>query len=751
MNQNGILGAEVASGRLGEILQQLVQGTAGVVGQGFLRTLVRQVAQAFDVRYASVSELVEPERERLRTLALWVGRDYGLNFDYPLAGTPCETVIQGGSARVYGKGVRARFPQAHLLTEMAAESYIGLPLLDGYRQPIGVIALYGSRPCDERLSAHAASILSLFAARAGAEIQRQRAEQALFEERERALVTLHSIGDAVIRTDRHGIIDYMNPVAEQLTGWTHKEATGMPIAQVFTALREGAREPAEDAVARALAQQHPKPRSDNAILVSRGGREYAVECSATPIRGRNGEALGAVMVFRDVSEARRLAREISYQATHDALTSLVNRRAFEVRLEAAIVSARNDHKHHGLCFLDLDQFKIVNDTCGHVAGDELLKQLAVLLQANVRESDTVARLGGDEFGILLDGCRLEKAELIAQNLLKAIQGFRFGWQDQSFQVGGSIGLVPVTGTANMTQLLTHADVACYAAKDLGRNRIHVHRPEDTELVRRHRELRWAADVNGALEQGRFRLYCQPIRPLVPGGTDGHHFEVLLRLENDDGTIVLPSDFIPAAERYNLMGAIDRWVIRHAFRCYAERRGLLAQASRPVQLAINLSGNSLSEEQLLDYIQRQMSEFKIPPEIVCFEITETAAIGNVKRAAQFIRDMKRLRCRFALDDFGSGLSSFAYLKNLPVDYIKIDGAFVGNITENPVDHAMVAAINQIGHEMGIKTIAEAAESAAIVERLRTLGVDYAQGYVLGEPRPVEASVRRGPVGRLTASG
>lgn len=750
MNQRGILTTEVAAGRLSEILQQLVQGTAGVVGQSFLRTLVRQVAQAFDVHYATVSELVEPGRERLRTLALWVGRDYGLNFDYALAGTPCETVIQSGNPRVYGRGVRTRFPQAHLLTEMAAESYIGLPLLDGYRQPIGVLALYGSHPCDERLSAQAASVLSLFAARAGAEIQRQRAEQELFEERERALVTLHSIGDAVIRTDGHGVIDYMNPVAEQLTGWTYKEATGMSIAQVFTALREGTREPAEDAVARALTQHHPKPRSDNAILVNRSGREYAVECSATPIRGRNGEPLGAVMVFRDVSEARRLAREISYQATHDALTGLVNRRAFEVRLEAAIVSARNDHKHHGLCFLDLDQFKIVNDTCGHVAGDELLKQLATLLHANVRESDTVARLGGDEFGILLDGCPLEKAEVIAQNLLKAIQGFRFGWQDQSFQIGGSIGLVPVTGAANMTQLLTHADVACYAAKDLGRNRIHVHRPEDTELVRRHRELRWAADVNGALEQGRFRLYCQPIHALGSADTNGDHYEVLLRLENEDGTIVLPSDFIPAAERYNLMGAIDRWVIRHSFRCYAERRGLLAHATRPLQLAINLSGNSLSEDRLLEYIQRQMGEFKIPPEIVCFEITETAAIGNVKRAAQFIRDMKKLRCRFALDDFGSGLSSFAYLKNLPVDYIKIDGAFVGHIIENPVDHAMVAAINQIGHEMGIKTIAEAAESAAIVERLRTLGVDYAQGYVLGEPRPVEASPRRRPVA-LKASG
>lgn len=737
-------------GRLNEILQRLVEGTAGVVGQSFLRVLVRQVARAFDVRYAAVGELLEPGGERLRTLALWAGQDYGLNFEYALAGTPCETVIRAAAPRVYGKEVRACFPQAHLLAEMAAESYIGLPLVDGYRRPIGVLALYDQRPCEEQLNPQAASILSLFAARAGAEIQRERAEQALFEERERALVTLHSIGDAVIRTDGHGAIDYMNPVAEQLTGWTHKEAAGMPIGQVFTALREGTREPADNTVARVLAQQRASARNDHAILVSRGGREYAVERSAAPIRGRNGESLGAVMVFRDVSEARRLAREISYQATHDPLTGLVNRRAFETRLEAALASARNDNKHHGLCFLDLDQFKVVNDTCGHVAGDELLKQLAALLQANVRESDTVARIGGDEFGILLDGCPPERAELIAQNLLKALRGFRFIWQDQTFQVGGSIGLVPITGAASMTELLTQADVACYAAKDLGRNRIHVHRPDDTELARWHRELRWAADINGALEQDRFRLYCQPIQALAINNGIAYEYEVLLRLLNDDGTIVMPNDFIPAAERYNLMAAIDRWVIRSTFRCYAGRRGLLAQASQPVQLAINLSGNSLNEERLLDYIKRQMDEFRIPPEIVCFEITETAAIANVNRAAQFIRDMKQLRCRFALDDFGTGVSSFAYLKNLPVDYIKIDGAFVGNITSNRIDHAMVAAINQIGHEMGIRTIAESAESKAIVERLRTLGVDYAQGFVLGKPTPVETHSQRGPAAR-TASG
>ena len=731
---------------LGEAMRNIIEDTSGVTGQNFFRALVRQMARVLSMRYSAVSELVGPGQNHLRTLAMWAGDDFGLNFDYPLSGTPCETVV-GQELRIYSRGVQQQFPRAHLLAEMGAECYIGVPLFDSYRQPLGLLTLYGDRPYDERSIVHAPSLLSLFAARAGAEIQRQRVEQALFEERERALVTLHSIGDAVIRTDARGVIDYMNPVAEQLTGWEQREALGLPIEHIFTVIHEQTREPADNAVTRVLAERRVINIADHTVLVSRSGEECAVEHSAAPIYGRERECLGAVVVFRDVSEARRLAEEISYQATHDPLTGLVNRRAFESRLEAALTSARNDNKQHGMCFVDLDQFKIVNDTCGHVAGDELLKQFAGLLQVNVRESDTVGRIGGDEFGILLDGCPLEKAQIIANTLLEAIREFRFVWQEQTFAIGASIGLVPITAAANMTQLLTQADVACYAAKDLGRNRIHVHRPEDAELARWHRELRWAANINGALEQERFRLYLQPIHRLASANGEGQHYEVLLRLLNDDGTIVLPGNFIPAAERYNLMGAIDRWVIHNTFRFYAERRGVLASSDRPVRVAINLSGNSLNEDKLLHFIQQELKEFNIPPNLICFEITETAAISNLSRAAQFIREMKKLGCRFALDDFGTGVSSFAYLKNLPVDYIKIDGAFVGNIVNDRIDHAMVAAINQIGHEMGIETIAESAESNAIVERLRSLGVDYAQGFVLGKPRPVDAPVPH-PQARLS---
>jgi diguanylate cyclase (GGDEF)-like protein/PAS domain S-box-containing protein len=738
-------GRQLGTTQLSETLRSVVEGTCGVVGQNFFRVLVRQMAKALNMRYAVVSELVEPAKQRVRTLAIWTGDGYGLNFEYALGGMPCETVV-GQRLRLYPKAVRRQFPKAPLLAEMEAECYIGIPLFDTHRRPLGLLALYDVRPFDETANAHAESILSIFAARAGAEVQRHRVEQALFEERERALVTLHSIGDGVIRTDAEAMVDYMNPVAEQLTGWTQLEAAGMPVDHVFTALDESTRQPAANAIARVLTERRNIAGANHAILVSRDGAEYVIERSASPIHGRNNECLGAVMVFRDVSEARRLAQEISYQATHDPLTGLVNRRAFESRLQAAITSARNDHKHHGLCFLDLDQFKIINDTCGHVAGDELLKQLSGLLQTNVRESDTVGRLGGDEFGILLDGCPLGKAEVIAQTLLDAIKEFRFVWQDQSFQVGVSIGLVAITPTANMAQLLTQADSACYAAKDLGRNRIHLHQGEDTELTHWQRGLRWVNDINSALEQGRFRLYCQPIRALAPTDGDGQHYEVLLRMLDDDGTVTLPNAFMPTAERYNLMSTIDHWVIRNVFRCYASKHGLFSDHNEPVQLAINLSGNSLNEERLLPFIRQQLSEFNIPPESVCFEITETTAVSNVHRAAHVIRELKKLRCRFALDDFGSGVLSFAYLKNLPVDYIKIDGAFVGNIVSNRIDRAMVAAINQIGHEMGMQTIAESAENSTIVDGLRQLGVDYAQGFVFGEPRPVETQPGR-PLARV----
>jgi diguanylate cyclase (GGDEF)-like protein/PAS domain S-box-containing protein len=564
---------------------------------------------------------------------------------------------------------------------------------------------------------------------------RKRAEEALFEEKERAQVTLHSIGDAVITTDGHAIVDYLNPVAEAITGWTTAEAHGRSLSEVFRIVNEQTRQPAPDPVARCLREGKIVGLANHTVLIDRHGREYHIDDSAAPIRGRDGQLLGVVLVFHDVTEHRQLTRQLEYDATHDALTGLINRPEFERRLERALASAQQYGARHALCYLDLDQFKIVNDTAGHAAGDELLRQINTILAGMFRERDTLARIGGDEFGLLLENCPLERAQLIAQTVVSTIRDHRFHWEGRTYQIGASIGLALITAEAQDTaQLLTQADVACYIAKELGRNRVHLYQREDSETTQRHGEILGAAGLRDSLEQGRFRLHYQPIIPLTAPDQRPTRYEVLLRVvykgsPEANTELVLPAAFIPAAERYGLMGAIDRWVIQAAFREYANGIGRTG-----ARIAINLSGNSLSDETLLDFIEAQFAAHAFPPEQVCFEITETAAIQNLRRVSELMAALQRRGSQFALDDFGSGLSSFHYLKTLPVNYLKIDGSFIKDMVENDSDCALVAAINQMSHTLGIQTIAEYTHSRAIVERLRELGVDYAQGYFFGEPAP-----------------
>ena len=565
--------------------------------------------------------------------------------------------------------------------------------------------------------------------------ERKRVEEALFEAKERAQVTLHSIGDAVITTDGHALVDYLNQVAEALTGWTNAEAQGRPLSDVFRIVNEQTRQPAPDPVARCLQEGKIVGLANHTVLINRHGQEYHVDDSAAPIRGRDGRVLGVVLVFHDVTENRRLTRQLEYDATHDALTGLINRTEFERRLERALASAQQYGARHALCYLDLDQFKVVNDTAGHAAGDELLRQINTILAGMFRERDTLARIGGDEFGLLLDNCPLDRAQFIAQTVVGNIRDHRFHWAGRTYQIGVSIGLVPITaGAQDTAQLLTQADVACYTAKELGRNRVHSYQWEDSETTLRHSEILGAAGLRDSLEQGRFRLHYQPIVPLTAPDQRPTRYEVLLRVAyksspEETSELVLPAAFIPAAERYGLMGAIDRWVIRTALREYANGIGQTG-----ARIAINLSGNSLSDETLLDFIEAQFTEHAFPPEQVCFEITETAAIQNLHQATELMAALKRRGSQFALDDFGSGLSSFHYLKSLPVDYLKIDGSFVKDMIENTSDGALVAAINQMSHTLGIQTIAEYVHSRAIVERLRELGVDYAQGFFFGHPTP-----------------
>ncbi len=559
--------------------------------------------------------------------------------------------------------------------------------------------------------------------------QRIRAEQALFAEKERAEVTLHSIGDAVITTNSAGDVEYLNPVAEQLTGWSAAEAIAQPLPRVFRILDEETREPALDPVQRCQREGRVVGLTNHTVLISRAGHEYAIEDSAAPIRDHRGQVLGVVLVFKDVTEARRLAREAAHYATHDPLTGLVNRREFDRRLDHALASSKQYNTQHALCYLDLDQFKIVNDTSGHGAGDELLKRMARLLASEVRERDTLARLGGDEFGLLLDNCPLEKAVEIAENLAATVRDSGFAWDERHFEIGVSIGLVPIAGQVETAEvLLSHADVACYAAKNRGRNRVHVYRADTSGADPNHREILRVADMRNAMSENRFCLYQQPIWSLRADPPRIVRHELLLRMFDEKGDVVMPGSFVPVAERFGLMERIDRWVVATAFQQY---ESLFPDTGNP-SIAINLSGNALGDEGLLDFLREQFSIHDVNPEAVCFEITETAAIRNITAATDLICSVRDMGGKFALDDFGSGLSSFAYLKNLPVDYLKIDGNLVRPVADESRNRAIVESIIQLAHRLGVQTVAEYVETPRCVEILRDIAVDYAQGFALARP-------------------
>jgi len=441
-----------------------------------------------------------------------------------------------------------------------------------------------------------------------------------------------------------------------------------------------------------------------------------------------GNPLYGVAQIQDITKQKEHADELSYLATHDPLTGLTNRREFERRAERLLAAVKLDKSEHALCFMDLDQFKIINDTCGHSAGDEMLRQLGSTLQSAVRHRDTLARLGGDEFGVLMEHCSLDDAHRVATSLQKAIQDYQFLWEGRGFKVGVSIGLVTISpDTDSLTELLKQADAACYMAKDMGRNRIHVYHEEDSEIALRHGEMQWVTRIHQAIADNRFCLYAQPIVPL-DGSTD-EHYELLIRMIDEKGETILPGAFLPAAERYNLILKIDYWVIENAFKLLMDHPVFQRQINF---CSVNLSGQSLADHDFLDFIIKQLETSDIQGEKICFEITETAAISNLNAAKNFITTLKEMGCRFALDDFGSGLSSFGYLKNLPVDYLKIDGIFVKDIVNDPMDHAMVKSINEIGHVMGMKTIAEFVENEIIKGMLKEIGVNYAQGYAIGRP-------------------
>ena len=562
----------------------------------------------------------------------------------------------------------------------------------------------------------------------------RQSEASLLAEKTLIEVTLHSIGDAVITTDATGNIQYLNPMAEQLMGWRIDMVRGKPVRQLMQLIDEEHRRPVENPVDVCLRDGHVTGAVEHVVLVRSDGSEVDVVNTAAPIRGGGGGTLiGTVLVTHDASRSRRMAKQLTYQASHDDLTGLANRREFERVLTKAANSAEPGSNEHTLCYMDLDQFKVVNDTCGHIAGDELLRQFAEILRGRIRESDTVARLGGDEFGILFQHCDVDVAKRIAESLLVRVKEFRFVWKEHIFDIGVSIGLVSISSNQQgLTEIMSAADVACYAAKDAGRHRVHVYRLDDDELKQRHGEMRWVSRLSKALKEDRFRLYCQKISPVANVNRGTPHYELLIRLLDEEGKLVPPLAFIPAAERYNLMTSIDRWVVRKAFEEFSENAGVVSGWN----FSINLSGQSLCDDSFLRFVIDCFEKTGISPERICFEITETTAMANLSRATRFISVLKGMGCRFSLDDFGSGLSSFGYLQTLKVDYLKIDGRFVRDMVSNPVNRAVVEAANQIGHAMGMQTVAEFVENEEILEILGEIGVNYAQGYGVAKPAPME---------------
>jgi diguanylate cyclase (GGDEF)-like protein/PAS domain S-box-containing protein len=557
--------------------------------------------------------------------------------------------------------------------------------------------------------------------------QKTRADLALSAERERAQTTLTSIGQAVVTACRDGRIDYMNPFAEKLLGWTAADAVGQPLCDVLkvTAVRSAE---IDDGLATRMTEGESlstgtEPRS----LMRRGGQLAPVALSSSPVIV-DGKRAGTVVVLNDMARERAFIDQLAWQATHDDLTSLMNRRGFEKAIED--FTAKPDAPAAALLCLDLDQFKIINDTCGHAAGDELLRQVADVFRQRLKGSDVLARLGGDEFGLILDDCSLDDAARIAEAIRAAIEAHAFTWQERPFTITASIGLVSLRGGQDWLEVLRTADLACYLAKEKGRNRIQVHAGSDTELEERAGQMAWVQRIHSALEDDRFVLYQQPIVALDPKAR-GRHCEILLRLRDEKGDLVSPAFFIPPAERYGLMPLIDRWVVRKTLAALAQG----VEGERIDTCAINLSGQTFGDANFVDFMKSQFMESGVDPRTVCFEVTETSAIADIDTARCFIGAMKRLGCRFSLDDFGSGMSSFAYLKHLPVDYLKIDGSFVRDMLEDRVDRAMVEMIHHIGKVTGKLTVAECVECEETVALLRTIGVGYAQGYAFAAPAPL----------------
>jgi diguanylate cyclase (GGDEF)-like protein/PAS domain S-box-containing protein len=563
--------------------------------------------------------------------------------------------------------------------------------------------------------------------------EQNRLARALDEEYARLRVTLRSIGDAVITTDREGRVEFLNPVAENLTGWTLDDARGKPIEQVFNVVNEESHRAVDNPVTLSLQEERPVGLPERSVLIARDGNEFGIEDSTAPIRDLQGNSLGAVVVFHDVTAQRRMALELNFRARHDPLTGLVNRTEFSDRLTRTLNRVKDGARDMTLLYLDLDQFKLVNDACGHAVGDQLLRQIGGALQRCIRDRDTLARLGGDEFGVILEHCPAEQAHRVAQQICERIEEFRFVHDQRRFRLGVSIGLVSIDAHwPNEASLLQAADSCCYAAKEAGRNRVHAWLDTDAILRNHNGEAHWASRIENALDEDRFVLYAQSIVPLASPAA-GVHCEILLRMIDEDGSLILPGIILPAAERFHMTPRIDRWVLRRVIEWMSSAPELLAGVD---MIAVNLSGQSLGDRAFHRFVSDLLGQKPCDVGKLCLEVTETSAITRLHDAAEFVSRMRGLGVRVALDDFGAGASSFGYLKSLPVDLLKIDGQFIRNIIDDPLDDVAVRSFRNVAAVLGIKTVAEFVENAQIRDRLIEIGIDYGQGYAFHVPEPLD---------------
>ena len=579
---------------------------------------------------------------------------------------------------------------------------------------------------------------------------RQLAEE-LSDQHELLRVTLQSIGDAVITTDAAGRVTWLNPVAERMTGWPTADATGAAVTEVFRIVHGITRHDAENPVAMCLRTDALPLPAEHTVLISRDGAEFGIKDSAAPIRNARGDVLGVVLVFHDVTEQRRLAGEMNHRATHDTLTGLVNRAEFETRLQRIMTQSHADGTQNAMLFIDLDQFKVVNDSCGHSVGDQLLQQVAKILTAAVRTGDTVARLGGDEFAVVLAHCTTDQAQHVSQQICDHMEDYRFAHEDRRFRIGASIGLVPLDRRwATIAAAMQAADTACYAAKDAGRNRVHTWFDTDHTLHARNGEIEWAARIEEALDRNRFVLHAQRIESLTADRT-GLHAEVLIRLRAENGELIAPGAFLPAAERFHLATRVDRWVLQQVLDVLAQ----MPDVTRVAMLCVNVSGQSIGDRAFHRHaIAALLAAGTDICARLCLEITETAAVTNMTDAATFIDQVRALGVRVALDDFGAGASSFGYLKTLKVDVLKIDGQFIRNLIEDRLDDAAVRCFVDVARVVGVRTVAEFVDRQEVLDQVRALGIDFAQGFLMHRPEPLSAlldQVIRRPAVALAVRG